>query len=241
MNRRNRVLGALSAVLRKFGLISDADLPVRPLTPDSGAFENYIDYFFAQYGKTIQMSWMGKKCQKFPFDAWVYQEIIFESVPDVVIEVGSLYGGSTLFLASMLDLQKRGNVIAIDIDHSMIDFTHPRIHWITGNATSEEVLSKVRSLIGPHERVMVIEDSSHTYENTLAVLRSYSPFVTKGMYFIVEDGVCYYPFITGPKPGPFEAVKDFLGENADFEVDKSKEKFVLTLNPSGYLRRVQNP
>ncbi|MBE3048289.1 hypothetical protein IMZ48_38455, partial [Candidatus Bathyarchaeota archaeon] len=52
------------------------------------------------------------------------------------------------------------------------------------------MLSKVRPLISPTETAMVIEDSSHTFKNTLSVLRNYSRFVKKGMYFIVEDGIC---------------------------------------------------
>jgi cephalosporin hydroxylase len=39
-------------------------------------------------------------------------------------------------------------------------------------------------------------------------------------------------------PGPMEALQRFLAETDDFEVDRSCEKFLLTLNPSGYLRRI---
>jgi cephalosporin hydroxylase len=139
-----------------------------------------------------------------------------------------------------MDLIGRGRVIGIDVDHGKINFDHPRITWITGDANSTGVLSKVDSTVSKSDRVMVIEDSSHTYENTLSVLRNYNHFVTPQMYFIVEDGVCKYPFIEdGPKPGPFEAVHDFLRENDSFVIDKSRERFTLTLNPDGFLRRVK--
>lgn len=39
-------------------------------------------------------------------------------------------------------------------------------------------------------------------------------------------------------PGPMEAVEEFLKSNANFAVDKSRERFFLTFNPSGYLKRV---
>ncbi len=183
---------------------------------------------------------MGKRADKFPMDAWVYQEIICQTAPDVIIEIGNNYGGSTLYLANLMDLMGNGRVIGIDVDHSSIDFDHPRLTWITGDANSTSVLSKVQSMVSKSDRVMVIEDSSHTYENTLSVLRNYSRFVTPQMYFIVEDGVCMYPFIEdGPKPGPFEAVHDFLRENDSFVIDKSRERFTLTLNPDGFLRRVK--
>jgi cephalosporin hydroxylase len=40
-------------------------------------------------------------------------------------------------------------------------------------------------------------------------------------------------------PGPMEAVEIFLKESKYFIVDKDKEKFYLTQNPNGYLRRVK--
>ena len=224
-------------MLHRHSLVTNMD---RPLAASTGSFEDYLDYFHNNVQNIDEnILWMGKKAKKFPMDAWIYQEIIHLLKPDIVIEIGNLNGGSTLFLANMLDIIDRGKVLALDIDHSRIDFTHPRIDWITGDANSRYVLNKVESQIREGMIVIVIEDSSHTYDNTLAVLRNYNRFVTMGSYFIVEDGVCKYPFIEGPKPGPYDAIQDFIKENTRFEVDRTKEKFALTYNPSGYLKRVR--
>ena len=235
----SRAFGQLLSFLCRKGWISLSVLPTKPLSSDSGAFEDYLDYFHQNCHLTKQTSWMGKSAMKFPLDAWIYQEIIHEVQPDVIMEIGNLYGGSTLFLANMLDLENKGKVIAIDIDHSHIDFEHKRINWITGDVNSQEVISKVRSLLKPDDKVIIIEDSSHTFDNTLEVLRNYCRFVSVGSYFIVEDGVCKYPFIDGPKPGPYEATQEFLKNHQEFIVDKSKGKFVLTYNPGGYLKRIR--
>jgi len=40
-------------------------------------------------------------------------------------------------------------------------------------------------------------------------------------------------------PGPREAVETFLAKTSDFEVDRDREKFLITFNPSGYLRRMR--
>ena len=48
--------------------------------------------------------WMGVRSLKNPLDAWVYQEIIWETKPEVIVELGSRFGGSTLFLAQLLDI-----------------------------------------------------------------------------------------------------------------------------------------
>lgn len=38
-------------------------------------------------------------------------------------------------------------------------------------------------------------------------------------------------------PGPFEAVANFMKENDRFEIDAGRERFMMTFNPSGYLKR----
>ena len=45
------------------------------------------------------------------------------------------------------------------------------------------------------------------------------------------------PGRSGFRPRPFEAVEDFLRENRQFAIDREIEKFHITFNPNGYLRR----
>ncbi len=183
-------------------------------------------------------TYFGIKALKSPIDFWVYQEIIHETQPDFIVEIGNQYGGSTLALAHMCDCLGKGMVIGCDISHKGTPEqvrAHPRIRLIEGDACGS--FNAVRELIEDDANILVIEDSAHTYENTLAVLRTYSGLIKPGGYFIVEDSICHHGLPLGPKPGPFEAVEDFLAENAQFEADRSKESFFITWNPKGYLRR----
>jgi cephalosporin hydroxylase len=183
-------------------------------------------------------TYFGVQSLKSPIDAWIYQEILYEIKPDVIIEIGNALGGGTLFLAHMCDLMGKGRVIGLDLSHSDVpEFitTHPRISFIGGDACGN--FNAVAKCIRQNETVLIIEDSSHTYENTLNVLRLYAPLVTRGSYFIVEDGICHHGLDMGPSPGPYEAINTFINENTDFEIDRSKESFLITWNPKGYLRR----
>ena len=66
----------------------------------------------------------------------------------------------------------------------------------------------------------------------------YSKLVTAGSYIVVEDtNINGNPVEPDFGPGPREAAKIFLSENRDFEADQSREKFFLTMNPGGYLKR----
>src|SRR5437879_289701 len=60
-------------------------------------------------------SWLGIPCEKCPLDLWIYQELIFRTKPEVIVECGVKYGGSTLYVASILDILEQGEVIGIDI------------------------------------------------------------------------------------------------------------------------------
>ena len=187
----------------------------------------------------LRSTYFGVKAVKSPNDFWVYMEIIHEVKPDIIIEIGNYCGGSTLALAHMLDNMGNGKVIGIDIDHSNIPLIvkkHPRIYLITGDAC--KLFPEVKSLIKTSDKVLVIEDSSHEYQNTLDVLRAFNPLVTKGSYFIVEDSYFHYGLKTGPDPGPYEAIESFMKENRDFEIDRSRERLLITCNPKGYLRRI---
>lgn len=176
---------------------------------------------------------------KNPLDFWIYQEILWDTKPEVVIEIGNYCGGSILALAHLCDALGTGRIIGVDSTHERIDprvRAHPRITLVTGEAC-ENLPAVERALAGASD-VMVIEDSLHTYENTLNVLERYSPLVGIGKYFIVEDGICHHGLDVGPQPGPYEAVETFLGQNPNFVIDRTREAYGVTWNPKGYLKRV---
>jgi cephalosporin hydroxylase len=151
-----------------------------------------------------------------------------------------MLAGRLSILANLLDLEGRGKVVTIDIRDQPGKPRHPRIHYILGSSTSPETLQKVKSLIGPGDRVMVVLDSDHSKAHVLEEMRVYGPLVTKDCYLIVEDtNINGHPVFRDFGPGPMEAVEGFLTENADFIPDRSREKFLLTHNPKGYLRRAR--
>ena len=180
--------------------------------------------------------YFGVQTLKNPLDFWVYQELIFRTRPTVIIEIGNNFGGSTLALAHLQDLMDHGRVIAIDISHSRIHESvraHPRITLIESDACA--ALEQVKALLHADETILIIEDSSHTYQNTLNVLNNYCDLLKSGEHFIVEDSICHHGLALGPNPGPFEAIEEFVTQRPDFEIDRSMESFLITWNPKGFL------
>ncbi len=187
----------------------------------------------------LRTFWFGIPTQKTPLDLFIYQEIVNEIKPNIIIETGTKYGGSALFLAHMLDILKKGRVITIDIEKEKVP-EHKRINYVIGSSVSDEVIRAVKAQIKNKQKVMVILDSDHHESYVLKELNVYSKLVTKGSYLIVEDtNINGNPVLPGFGPGPMEAVKEFLKENRDFIIDKSREKLYLTFNPQGYLKKIR--
>jgi len=186
-----------------------------------------------------EATWLGAQALKNPFDLWVYQEIMFETRPELVIETGTYRGGSAFFLASIFDLLGAGEVVSIDIEPVRDDYPgHPRITYLGGrSSTDPDVLAEVRAR-ADGKRTLVILDSDHSQRHVAAELAEYAQLVPVGGYVIVEDsniGQIRKDLL----PGPLEAIETFLATTNAFEIDRTREKFLITFNPSGYLRRVR--
>ncbi|MDR3605156.1 MAG: CmcI family methyltransferase [Syntrophaceae bacterium] len=186
--------------------------------------------------------WLGTPIQKFPTDLWIYQELIYKLRPDLIVETGTLYGGSALFLATILEAANHGRVISVDIsdgpDPERPRPRHRRLKYIKGSSTDEIVLLKLEEESAGLDTVMVILDSDHSKEHVLDELTCLKDMVTPGSYMIVEDtNINGHPVLPDFGPGPMEAVREFLANNDEFIVDTSMERLMLTANPRGYLRK----
>lgn len=220
---------------------------------DPTIFNQIVDQFHKLYysngGRTWSgnTSWLGIKTLKCPFDLWIYQEIIYDTRPDIIIETGTGDGGTTRFLATICDFINHGKVISIDLEntnHKSYLPKHNRIIYITGSSISQSTIDQIKSFSisnrSPNKecKIMVILDSDHHKNHVLSELNIYSSFITQQNYIIVEDTNLNHPNPTDFE-GPMEAIEEFLKTNKNFVIDESKHKFYLTFNPRGYLKRIK--
>ncbi len=181
---------------------------------------------------------LGKHVLKFPTDLWAYQELIFERKPDVIVETGVFLGGSTYYFAKLLEWMGGGRVIAVDItlDHADPELRSlPNVTLIEGDTTSNDIFERVRKLIRPGERVMVVLDSDHTTEHVLAEMKLFSRLVTDGQFLVVEDGIIEDVYPMFMRNGPRRAAKKFVAEHPEFQPEYHWNRFLLSLSPAGFL------
>jgi cephalosporin hydroxylase len=130
-------------------------------------------------------------------------------------------------------------VVTIDIAEHPGRPDHDRITYVVGSSTAPETLARIIAEAEGAGDVMVVLDSKHSRDHVLNELRLYGPLVTPDSYIIVEDtNINGRPVMPDHGPGPHEAVEAFLAESDDFVRDRTREKFYLTFNPGGFLRRV---
>jgi cephalosporin hydroxylase len=184
--------------------------------------------------------------EKNPLDLWMMQQIIYETRPDFVIETGTFKGGSALYWAYTLNGMglESSHVFTSDIqDLTGTAATNPLwkkyVTFYKASSTSPEVVNDIAKRVKGH-KVLVTLDSLHTAEHVLAEMRAYAPMVSPGSYLVVEDthmdGV---PTDPNFGPGPLSAVLQFMkeGGSKDFVQDFSREAFIMTFNPGGWLKR----
>jgi cephalosporin hydroxylase len=181
--------------------------------------------------------WMGFPCLKCPLDLWIYQELIVEVKPSLIVETGTYYGGSALFLAQVLDAVGGGEVVTIDVEEKSPRPAHPRIRYVRGSSADAALVS---SVLGERKAELVVLDSDHSRAHVAAELELFAPRVAAGGYLVVEDSnVNGHPVWPDYGAGPFEAIQEFLPRHPEFAADPAREKFLMTFNPGGYLKRVR--
>jgi cephalosporin hydroxylase len=216
---------------------------------------------------TYQFEWLGLPIIQYPTDILALQETIWKVRPDFIIETGIARGGSVLLsssLLALLDLEESHatnkvftptrKLFAIDIDireHAIkaleSSFLKSWINLIAGDSTDPKIASLIGLEIQNDAVGLVILDSNHTHNHVLNELRLYSRFISVGSYFVVLDteiefapAELFKNRTWGRGNSPHSAIKQFLRENNDFEVDEElSAKLGITTAPDGFLKRVK--
>ena len=204
-----------------------------------------------RYNWIHQTNWFGEPILQLPQDLFALQEIIFNTRPKYIIELGVAWGGILLFYSTLMQVLGGERVIGVDIyipeDLKQRIYSHgelsKRITLINNSSVEKKTVEQIKTIIGGSREVMVVLDSNHTHEHVLKELRLYSPLVGKGHYVICDDTLIEYipeqehrPRPWGPGNNPKTALDQFLKENDRFIVDNTiGNKLLLSCNPGGYL------
>jgi len=193
------------------------------------------------YKGHLNVTYKGIKAIRCPFDYVIYQMIIAEIKPDLIIEIGTNQGGGAVYLADLLEINDiRGEVHTIDVGDYVDEKTKldTRIKFFTDGWENYDLHN-----VKPFKKIMVIEDAAHTYSCTMGAIKKFAGVVSIGSYLIVEDGIVnnlgMSDYFEG---GPLKALREFLPKHPEFEVDRKWCDFFgknATFNVNGYLKRTR--
>ena len=192
------------------------------------------------YNGHFNVTYKGIPMQKNPFDYLLYQILIYEVKPDLIIEIGSYNGASALYYSDLLDLVGNGKVHSIDIEDHISPLAKGKsniIFFMNGYQNYELNYTK------EFKKIIIIDDGSHKYSDVLQALYKFSPIVNIGSYYIIEDGIITKLGLSkNYQGGPLKESKYFLEKNENFEIDRKYCDFFgknATFNINGYLKRVK--
>jgi cephalosporin hydroxylase len=203
--------------------------------------EELKDQFTDSFWHTLdwqETTWLGHKVQKCPTDLLAYQDLVVRLRPRWIVETGTGTGGRALFFASVCDLIDHGSVLSIDAEPDADRPTHPRITYLTADPLAPETMEQITAIVGTEPDALVVLGMD-SRERLFTAFDRYAELVPTGSYVIVEDTVVNgHPVWTSHGPGPAEAVKNILKTRTDFGADPLLEKYELTFNPGGFLKRL---
>jgi cephalosporin hydroxylase len=218
--------------------------------------ETLRDYWLDRVRQHVHDSYAGLPISKFPEDLRVYEHLLWISRANVVIEIGAQHGGSTLwFRDRLVTFASYGRVaspivISIDLETETaaanLKAADPAyaesIALIEGNVSDPSLPDVVAGKLPRSSRCIVVEDSLHTYETTLAALRGFARFVPPGGFFVVEDGCVDVDEMRADEDWPrgvLPALHDWLQspQGSSFRVRRDLELYGVSCHPEGFLER----
>jgi cephalosporin hydroxylase len=222
--------------VRKFDWMVDKFRP-----PTWELKEDNVDVFGVIFKQIINNKnipkWRGVPCIKMPNDLILYQQILWENKPDILIECGTSEGGSALFYADVFNMIGNGHVISIDMA-AKGQPKHDRITYVNGRMTACDTLATVKDLI-KGKSVMVVLDGDHHRAQVKRELYFYSPMVTKGQFIVVED-IFQYSGLSQKAGQAGEAVDWFFASKLSngFKKEEPENQFgKWCVSRGGWIRR----
>jgi len=199
---------------------------------------DFIDAFWRSFAWR-KTNWLGWRVPGCPTDLVAYQELVAIVEPDWIIETDAGSGGRALFLASICDLVGRGQVLSIHSRAADELPQHSRITHLVADPAAATTVGRVRDIVGEAPNALVVLGSAGVGELVRA-FEAYAPLVPVGSYVVFEDTIMRgNPVRPDMAPGPKQAVRAILETRGDFAPDPEMEKFGLTFNPGGFLKRLK--
>ena len=190
-----------------------------------------------------ETTWLGRRVAKAPTDLFVYQEIIAAGRGPIGSSRPAPANGGRA-LVPRVDLRaprsRPGHLDRPEVADERAE--HPRITYLEGSPQSDEISQRVREMVGESPQSLVVLGSQPgTNLRMEAEFKAYAPLVPVGSYVIVEYTILNgHPVWPGFGPGPERGGQAHPRRQQQLGASTpTLEKYALTFNPGGFLKRLR--
>lgn len=167
-------------------------------------------------------------------------DLLAEASPNVVVEIGTGLGGTTLLLARIA--AQNATLVTIDLPigpsrQGLLDSGskgHQRIWAIRADSHDPSTLSRVQSIIGQQQVDVLFIDGDHSYEGVEADFRLYSPLVQSNGWIVFHDIVSGPSEFVGGVPDFWSELKRGGRETREFIENRGQRGLGIGLIRGGF-------
>lgn len=204
---------------------------------DEGA-QAHMQSVYAECGLQHDVRWLGQAAGVAPADLISVQAIIHELRPDAVVAIGA-EAGLVGFIDTVLDALGPGAARILHVHPPAPPALRPaRVTVLDGRADDPQVLATVQHWVGTAETVLVLLATGPAQGFSLPTMQAYAALVSYRSYLICLGTLFGQPWLGYSSRQPVRVIRDFIGSDSRFVIDRSWNRQLVSTCPSGYLRKV---
>ena len=119
-------------------------------------------------------NWLGEPMLQTPDDVITIQELMYQTKPDIILEIGVAWAGTLLLYETLANFTKTKKIIGVDIfipkDLKKRIFSKSKskkIKLIKADSTSYDTFKKIKKMCGKYKNILIHLDSDHTKKTVL--------------------------------------------------------------------------
>jgi cephalosporin hydroxylase len=188
------------------------------------------------------LRWKDLEMTKFPIDIYIYQQLIWEANPEVIVEIGTQRGTSAEFFNELVKSANKPDRFVITVDINPVPEPQKTtleslgVVVITGNISEKSIQEKISKYLG-NKSFLLVDDGSHSYEDVASSLEFFEKFQSAGSYMVIEDGITDV-MLSRSTRNALHAVDDFLLKNSNYTRVEEYDRWLFTTTFGGILKRI---
>lgn len=188
-----------------------------------------------------RIPYKGRLMTKLPCDMFIYPDIIYQTKPEVILEIGTQRGISAIYFSDLLK-DIGGRVLTVDInspgDKILSEFAENNISFINGNINDTKTIELILEFCNG-KKCLIIDDGSHNQDDVYSAFKSLNHLIPNNGLYIIEDGMTNSIAIPGSKELQANVgINEILKDYRNYKLYRDYDIFVLSTVFKGIIQKI---